>query len=62
MFNYGSIIQKCKKFMWNTSRDIIRYFFAVVSEDPVYKKKKCHESFANFFFCDVTSCFEIQNI
>ena len=28
-------IQKIQKFMCTTSRDIIRYFFAVASEDPV---------------------------
>ena len=37
MSNYGSLyIQKFQKFMCNTSRDIIRFFPAVTSEDPVY--------------------------
>ena len=37
MSNYGSQdTERFQKFMRNNTRDIIRYFSAVASEDPVY--------------------------
>ena len=40
MPNYGSLDTKYQKFMCNTSRDIVRYFSAVASEDPVARPSK----------------------
>ena len=36
MSYYASLDAKIQKFMCNSSRDIIRYFSAVASEDPVF--------------------------
>ena len=40
MYNYGSLDKNIQKVMYNTSRDIIRSFSSVASEDPVVTDKQ----------------------